>query len=332
MSETPNQLPLLPSGRVRPAELVYWCLPVAAFFLFPDRLSFGTSVLTMTILAVSFSLVLSFAGIVSLGHAVYFGLGAYIAGLLSIGGWHEPISVVLLSGAGAALCAAALGPIVLRLSGLPMMMMTLAVGAVAYEAANKATWLTGGDNGLGDIAFDPVLGLFDWSVFGQTSYIYVLAWLFASFVLLRLVVNSPFGLALRGVRDNPLRMRLIGSPVVSQLVTAYALGAFIAGIAGALSTETTGFVGLDVIAVDLSINVLVMVVLGGVGTLYGGLVGAPVYMFVKEFAATLNPYNWMFFIGLMLVLVVLFGRGGILGALGRLRGGRPRALARPSPR
>jgi branched-chain amino acid transport system permease protein len=211
-----------------------------------------------------------------------------------------------------------------------MMMITLAIGAVVFEAANKATWLTGGDNGLEGVSFDPVLGLFPWNVYGQTSYLYVLAWLFLLFVLMRRVVGSPFGVALQGVRENPGRMRLIGSPVVGQLVRAYMLGAFFAGVAGALSTETTNFVGLDVVAIDLSVNVLIMVVLGGVGSLYGGLIGAPIYMGVKEFVASMNPYNWMFFIGLMLVIVVRFGRGGIMGAADQgLRLIRRRAEAPP---
>jgi branched-chain amino acid transport system permease protein len=294
-------------------EVVFWALPIAAYFIFPDHLSFGAQVLIMSLYAMSLGLILGFAGIVTLGHAAFFGIGAYSTALISLAGYHEPITATLAGGLFAALVAFAIGPIVLRLSGLPLMMMTLAIGAVLFEAANKFGWLTGGENGLSGIEFDPVLNMFRWSVFGQTSYLYSLAWLFAMFLIFRALVASPFGLALQGIRENALRMRLVGAPVSRHLVTVYAISALMAGVAGALSAQITGFVGLDVLAIDLSINGIIMLVLGGVGSIYGGPVGAAVYMVLKDYAANWDPYNWMAVIGLFLILVVLFGKNGLIG-------------------
>ena len=135
------------------------------------------------------------------------------------------------------------------------------------------------------------------------------------FLLARAVVASPFGVALQGIRDNSLRMRLIGTPVLGNLVRIYIVSGFIAGVAGALSAQTTKFVGLSVISLDNSVSALVMLVLGGVGRLYGGLIGAPVYMIVHHFASQWNPYHWMFIIGGLLAVVVMFARGGILGMI-----------------
>lgn len=306
-----------PAARDRIAwtEIVFWLIPIAAFFAFPEDLVFATQVLVMSLLAMSLGLILGFAGIVTLGHAAFFGVGAYTTSLVSLAGYHEAISATVLGGLAAALVAAVVGPLVLSLSGLSLMVMTLAIGAVLFEAANKTAWLTGGENGLGGVVFRPVVGLFKWSVYGQTAYLYTLAWLFVLFVLMRTVVASPLGLALQGVKQNPVRMRLIGAPVTRHLVGVYALSAFMAGVAGALSAQTTGFVGLDVLSTDLSINVLVMLILGGVGNIYGGLVGGALYMILRQLASTFNPYHWMFAIGLLLIAVVLLGQNGVLGVL-----------------
>lgn len=299
-------------------EILFWLCPIAAFFLFPTSLSFATHVLIMALFAMSLGLILSFAGIVTLGHAAFFGLGAYVTALLSLVGYQEPITATFLGGAAAAVLALIIGPLLLRLTGLPLMMVTLALGAVMFEAANKLGWITGGENGLGDLRYQPVLGIFRWSIYGQTAYFYTLAWLFVLFLLTRSLVASPFGLALQGIRENPLRMNLIGAPVTGHLVRVYTISAFIAGIAGALSAQATGFVGLDVLSVDLSINALVMLVLGGVGNIYGGLVGGALYIVLRNLASDWNPYHWMFVIGAFLVVVVLLGQNGVIGIVERL--------------
>jgi len=309
------QSELLERHRFRPIEAVYWVLLVMAVFVFSDYLAIAATVVIMCLFALSLDLVLGFAGIVTLGHAAYFGVGAYTASLLALGGLHEAITGATLAGLTAAAVALVLGPFVLLLDGLPLIMVTMAIGAIFYEAANKASWLTGGDDGLRGFDFAPLLGIFQWSIYGYTAYLYSLSWLFVLFLLTRRVVGSPFGVALQGIRENRARMRLIGAPVVGHLVRAYVLSAFIAGIAGAIYAQINQFVSLEVLSIDTSVDVVVMLVLGGIGQLYGGLIGAPVYVLVKHFAAQWNPYNWMFIIGALLIVAVRFGRGGLLGFL-----------------
>jgi branched-chain amino acid transport system permease protein len=292
---------------------VYWAAALLVFFVLPQYLAFATSVLVTALFVLSLDLILGFAGIISLGHALYFGFGAYVTGLATFAGWTEPISGTLLGGVSGAALAAVTGPIVLRLTGLPLIMVTLALGVIAFEAANKLTWLTGGDDGLYGVVIAPLFGVFPWTMFAKTAYLYVLAWTFLLFLLVRSVVASPFGVAIQGIRENSQRMRLIGTPVLGKLLRVYIVSGFVAGVAGALSAQTTKFVGLAVLSVDTSVNALVMLVLGGVGKLYGGLIGAPVYMIVHHFASQWNPYHWMFIIGALLTVVVMFARGGILG-------------------
>jgi branched-chain amino acid transport system permease protein len=287
------------------------------YFVFPKHLAIATSVLLMAMFALSYDIALGFAGILTLGNAVFFGVGAYAAAFIALGGWHEAITGALAAGLVSALLAGALGPLILRLTGLPLIMVTLGIGAIFFEAANKATWLTGGDDGLSGIELAPLFGWFRWSLFGNTGYLYVLGWLALLFYLTRRVVASPFGVALQGIRENSERMRLIGSPVLRHLVVGYVISAFVAGIAGALWTQTNAFVGLGVFSLDTAIDGLVMLVLGGIGGLYGGLIGAPVYMLVKHFSQQWNPFYWMFLIGGLLIVVVRFGRGGLLGIFDR---------------
>jgi len=297
------------------AEAVWFASALACFFAFPEYLTLGTAVLVMALLVLSYDLLLGFSGVLSLGHAVYFGLGAFTAGWLSLAGWTDPVVDALLGAAAAGLAAALLGPFLLRLTGLPLLMVTLALCVLVFEAAHHATRFTGGDDGLSGIQFAPVLGMFDWGLGGRTSYLYALAWLALVYVLLKRVVASPFGVMLQGIRENPKRMRLTGNRVLPHLTTAYAISGSLAGLAGALFTEANAFVGLGVLSLETSIDVLVMLVLGGVGTLYGALIGAPVYMVLKHFSSQWSPFYWMLVIGVLLILVVLFGRGGLLGSM-----------------
>lgn len=304
---------ILARHRFHPAQLLWWILALGAYFTFPEHLAVGTSVLVMAIFVLSFDLLLGFAGVLSFGHAVFFGLGAYTAGWLALAGWNEPITGVLVGAAAAALLAALLGPFILRLAGLPLLMVTLALGVLTFELAHKATAITGGDDGLSGIEIAPLFGMFRWGLGGQTRYLYALGWLLLVFWLLRRIVASPFGVALQGIRENPARMRLIGNPVLPHLTAAYVISAAIAGVAGALMTQTNAFVGLGVLALDTSVDVLVMLVLGGIGSLYGALIGTPVYMLLKHFTSQWSPFYWMFVIGTLLIAVVLAGRGGVLG-------------------
>jgi branched-chain amino acid transport system permease protein len=306
---------ILGRHRLNVADILLLVLPVAAFFVFPKYLALGTTVLVFALFALSLDLLLGFAGVLSLGHAAFFGIGAYTAGLLAIGGWNEALSGVI---AGAVLCAAiaaAISPFLLRLTGLPLVMVTVGISSILLELANKASWLTGGDDGLYGIRLRPLLGMFKWSFTGETKFIYAFGWLLISFFVIRRIVSSPLGIALQGIRENGPRMRLIGNSVLPHLCIAFTVSAAFAGVAGAVWAQTGGFVGLGVLSLDNSIDVLVMLVLGGLGNLYGGLIGAPVYMIFKNFAQQLNPFYWMFFVGALLIFVVRFTRGGILGVL-----------------
>jgi branched-chain amino acid transport system permease protein len=299
--------------RQQPLELLWLALAIACFFLFPDHLSLGTTVLVMIVFVLSFDLLLGFSGVLSFGHAVFFGTGAYVTGWLSLAGWTEPIGAVLLAGLASALLALLMGPFVLRLTGLPLLMVTLAIGVLFYEAAHKATGITGGDDGLSGIRIAPILGVFEWGLGGKTSYVYALCWLVVIYYLLKRIVSSPFGVALQGIRENASRMRLIGNSVLPHLTLAYVISAGIAGLAGAMFTQANAFVGLGVLALDTSVDALVMLVLGGAGGLHGALVGAPLYLLLKHFSSQWSPFYWMLAIGLLLISVVMLGRGGVLG-------------------
>jgi branched-chain amino acid transport system permease protein len=295
------------------AEPLFWIGAIAFYYLFPQYLAVGTAILILALFAVSYDLVIGFAGILTLGHGVYYGIGAYSAGLIAKFAWNEAITGAVAAGAVSAAVAAVLGPFVLRLRGLPLIMVTMGTSVIMFEAANKAGWLTGGDDGLTGFTMAPLLGTFRWSMFGHTKYLYALAVLFVLFYALRFVVASPFGVALQGIRENRDRMMLVGTPVLRHLVAAYVIAGGIAGIAGAVSAQTNAFAGLGVLSLDTTLDGLVVVVLGGIGSLYGSLIGAPVYVLVKHFSQTWNPFYWMFAIGTLLVFVVRFGRGGMLG-------------------
>lgn len=308
----------LPHDRWHPLELVFWLLPVAAFFLFPSYLVLGSQILITGLFAVSLDLILGYAGIVSLGHAAFFGVGAYTAGLLAVHGWGEPVSGLLAGGVLAAMVGYAVSFLVVRGQDLARLMVTLGIGLMLYEAANKAAFVTGGVDGLSGVTMWKLLGLFEYGLDGKTAYLYSLGVLFLLFALMRRLVASPFGLSLRAIREGGRRMPAIGAPVRKRLVAIFTLGAGLAGVAGALLAQTTQFVGLDTLGFPRSAELLIMLVLGGAGRLYGALVGAAVFMLAQDYLAGLNPVYWQFWIGLLLVVIVLFARGGILGGLGVL--------------
>jgi branched-chain amino acid transport system permease protein len=274
--------------------------------------------------AVSLDLILGYAGIVSLGHAAYFGIGAYAAGLLAVHGWGEPFSGLVVAGAAGAVVGFATSFLVVRGSDLARLMVTLGIGLMLFEAANQLASITGGADGLSGVTMGRVFGRFSFDLTGSTAYLYSLGILFLLFVVVRRIVSSPFGLSLRGVRENVRRMPAIGAPVATRLVAIYTVSAAMAGIAGGLLAQTTQFVGLDVFGFPRSADLMIMLVLGGAGRLYGGLVGATVFMVAHHYLSDLNPIYWQFWLGLLLIVVVLFARGGILGAVEALRDRRRR--------
>jgi branched-chain amino acid transport system permease protein len=300
--------------RFRVWEGLPWLLIVAAYFAFPDRMTFGTQVLIMVLFALSLDLILGYAGIVTLGHAAFFGIGAYTVALGAARlGWNEPISGLFAAGAFAALGGLLSGWFLLRYRGLTLLMLTLATAMMLQELGNYRSDITGGYDGVPGITFGSLFGIFDYDLYGRVNYLYVLGVLFIVFLLVRRIVNSSFGQALTGIRENVRRMHSIGSPVHRRLVTAYAVAAAIAGVAGALFAQTNSYATLAAFDFEVSAKVMIMLVLGGTGRLYGGFVGAAIYMILEDHLSKLSPAFWQFGTGLLLVLTVLFARRGLLG-------------------
>jgi branched-chain amino acid transport system permease protein len=309
---------LIHRHRLRAIELLPWVITVGAYFAFGDYLPLGSQILIMILFALSLDLVLGYAGIVTLGHSAFFGVGAYAAGIYAAHVSGEPLSGLLIGASAGAAVGWASGLVILRTQGLALLMLTLAVTAMLAEAANKASFITGGADGLQGVAIDPLFGAFRFDLFGRTAYLYCLAVLFLAWLFARRLVHSSFGQSLIGIRENTGRMHAIGAPVRRRLLTIYTLSAGLAGIAGALLAQTTQFVGLTVLGFQRSGEVLIMLVFGGVGRLYGAFVGATLYMIAQDQLAKMDPEFWYFWIGLLLVLLVMFARGGVLGLLDRL--------------
>jgi branched-chain amino acid transport system permease protein len=308
----------LPNDRWHPLEILFWLLPVAGYFLFPDYLVLGSQVMIVGLFALSLDLILGYAGIVSLGHAAFFGMGAYTAGLLSVHGWTEPLSGLLAGALVAGLFGFAVSFLVVRGQDLTRLMVTLGVCFMTYEAANKAAFLTGGVDGLSGVAMSRLFGIFEFDLYGKTAYLYSFGVLFLVFLLLRRLVHSPFGLSLVGIREGARRMPALGANVNRRLTAVFTVGAFVAGLAGALLAQATQFVGLDSLSFPRSAELVIMLVLGGTGRLYGALIGTLAFMLAQNYIAGLNPAYWQFWIGLLLMAIVLFARGGILGGLERI--------------
>jgi branched-chain amino acid transport system permease protein len=305
--------------RYQPWEAAPWLIALGCYALFPSYLPLGSQILATILFALSADLVLGYAGIVTLGHAAFFGTGAYTAGILAVHGWGEPVTGLIAAAAVAALLGASSGFLILRTTGLALLMQTLVVASMLAEAANKATWLTGGDDGLQGMQVWPLLGRFDFDLYGRTAYWYCLAVLFLFWLIARHIVHSPFGRSLTGIRENVRRMHAIGAPVARRRLVIYTISAAMAGASGALIAQTTSFVGLDTLSLDRSGGVLIMLIIGGVGRLYGAFIGVPLYMIAQDRFSEIQPVYWYFWVGLMMVAVVMFARGGILGLVERLK-------------
>jgi len=327
-------------GRWNAAEIAFWLIAVASIFVFTGRYLILTEMAWLGLFALSLDLILGYAGIVSLGHAAFFGVGAYAAGLLAVHGLiKEPVLALVVAGCAAMVLGFATSFLVIRGSELSQLMVTLGIALLLRELANKFSDITGGFDGLQGIVIEPILGLFAFDLFGKVGFIYCLVVLFVLFLLARLIVNSPFGLSLRAIRNNPLRAAAIGIPVNRRLAAIYTLSAFYAGVAGALFTQTTALASLDVFSFERSADLLLVVVIGGAGYLYGGLIGAVVFRILQDVFSSWTPQFWQFWIGLVLVLIVLIGRDRVyrgvlwlprllLRRLAAMRGGRAAATDR----
>jgi branched-chain amino acid transport system permease protein len=310
-------------------EALFWIAAVASVFALPRYHLILNEIAILALFALSLDLILGFAGIVSLGHAAFLGTGAYAAGLFAKHVTGDPLGGLAV----AALASGALGFLssflVLRGSDLTRLMVTLAVSLIMLEAANSLAWLTGGADGLQGVVMDPLLGRFSFDLTGRTAYVYSLTVLFLLFVVARRVMGSSFGLSLRAIKANSSRAAAVGVPVNRRLVAVYTLAAVYAGLAGALMAQTTQFVSLDFLEFHRSADVLLVLILGGAGYLYGGLIGAILFRLMQDWLANLTPQYWMFWIGLILVAFTLIGRdrltGGVAGVLARLLRRKPAA-------
>ena len=310
-----SQNPAPADDRVSPLwHAVPWALALAFYFMAAGYHSLGTNILVYILLTLSLDLALGYAGIITLGHAAFFGFGAYAAALFSIHVYTEPVTGLLVATVLTGIFAALTGMLILHTQGVTLLMLTLAISILLAEAANRAYSITGGDDGL-QLTMSPVLGLFRFDLWGRVAYLYALAALFIWFMVAWSVVHSPFGRSLDGIRQNPARMRAIGTPVWRRLVAIYALSGAMAGTAGALSAQTTRFVGLNTLHVLISGIAVVMLVLGGTKRLYGAFIGAAIYVVVQDVAAKINPFYWMFVIGGLLMATVMFLEGGLMEVL-----------------
>jgi len=307
-----------------PAEALLWIAAIAVFFVFPNYLPLATLVAIVALFALSLDLALGYAGIVSLGHAAYFGVGAYVAAWLGKYGWTEPITGAMA----AMLVSAFLGLITARVvaagTELSALLVTLGLGLLLFEAANKANDWTGGIDGLYGVVIAPVLGLFPFDFGGRTGYVYSVIWLFLALLIVRHIIGSPLGLTLKGIGMNKRRTAALGVDNRRALAVAYTVSTALAGLAGALLTQTTQYVAIDVLAFHRSADVLTMLIIGGAGYLYGGILGAAAFIILQDVLSGINPIYWQFWLGWALVFVVLFLHDGIFGSLRNLARSRRR--------
>jgi branched-chain amino acid transport system permease protein len=309
------------ANRIKGWEILFWTLPLVGWFLFPEDLFLLTQIAIFAIFALSLDMLLGVAGVLTLGHAAFLGLGAYTAGMLpAYLGIGDPLVGLAASTALAAAAGALTSPLILRGDGLSQLMVSIGINAMLFEAANKATSFTGGVDGLSGVFFSPLLGIWDFDLWGRTGYVYAMVLLFLVFLVCRMVLASPYGVSLRAIHQNPARMPALGVGIKGRLTLVWILAAAMAGLAGGLMTQVTQFVSLSTLGLDKSAEVLLMLILGGTGRLYGAIIGATAYMVLHNVLSGLDPEYWQLWIGIIFIGLVLFVQGGILGALDRVLG------------
>jgi branched-chain amino acid transport system permease protein len=304
----PAQSSLLQVTRMKWWEPILWIALFAAPVLLPAQAPIINETAIWALFALSLDLILGYAGIVSLGHAAFFGLGAYSAALFAKHLSPDPHLGLLAAMGASALVGLVASFSILRGTDLTRLMVTLGVALLLLELANKLDWLTGGTDGIQGLTIAPVLGRFEFGFDGRTASYFSLTLLLLFFLIARMLMNSPFGATLKAIRDNRLRAMAIGVPVGARLVAIYTVSAAIAGAAGAAFTLTSGYVSMETLSFDRSADVMLMVVIGGVGWLYGGIIGAVVFKLIQDVLSQITPQYWMFWIGLFLVVLVLVGR------------------------
>jgi branched-chain amino acid transport system permease protein len=307
-----TQTSLLGASRWKPLEFALWVVAFAAPLVVPGHALLISEIAITALFALSLDLILGYTGIVSLGHAAFFGIGAYAAALFAKLVMPDPLVGLVV----ATVVGTALGSVcsltIMRGTDLTRLMVTLGMALILLELANKLDWLTGGADGLQGVVLGPVLGQFEFDLTGRTAAYYALAVCLVMFLLMRRLVYSPFGSTLKAIRDNRLRAMAIGIPVTSRLAVIYTIAAGVAAMAGGLLAQTTGFASLDVFAFDRSADLMLMLVIGGTGWLWGGIAGAIVFKLMHNVISAITPQYWTFWIGLFLVVLVMVGREKLL--------------------
>jgi branched-chain amino acid transport system permease protein len=293
-------------------ELALLAALVLSWFTLPGHALLGNEIAILALFALSLDLILGYAGIVSLGHAAFFGVGAYGAALFAKHVMPDPLVGLAAASAAAALLGLATSAFILRGTDLTRLMVTLGVAAVLYELANRFDDITGGADGLQGVVIGPLPGGFEFDLQGRVAWAYSLAVLVGALLLCRRIVHSPFGVGLQALRDNRLRCAALGMNVNARLVAVYTLAAALAGAAGALLAQTTGFASLDVLDFHRSADVMLVVVIGGAGWLWGGVLGAIAFRLLHDVIAAWTPQYWTFWLGLFLVVLMLVGRERLL--------------------
>jgi branched-chain amino acid transport system permease protein len=303
---------LLRANRCKPWEPVLWLVAFVSPVALPTHAALINEIAIVALFAISLDLVLGYAGIVSLGHAAFFGMGAYTAALFAKHAMPDPLVGLAVAIAASTALGALCSSTILRGSDLTRLMVTLGAGLILLELANKLDWLTGGADGLQGVVIGPLLGRFAFDLDGRTASYYSLLCLLLFLLLARRLVHSPFGATLKAIRENRLRAMAIGIPVSSRLAVVYTVAAGMAGAAGALLAQTTGFASLDLFEFHRSADILLMLVVGGTGWLYGGVAGAIVFKLMQDTLSAITPQYWTFWLGLFLVVLVLAGRDRIV--------------------
>jgi len=303
----------LPLVREAMGALIILAVGAVGYFLFPDDLALLTRIIGLAFLVLSLDLVTGYCGVATLGHAALFGVAAYAVGGACVRGITDPIALLLIGMVAGVMIGLISGALITRFRGLPQLVLSIAVGQLVASLANKLQWLTGGSDGLSGIEPGKVFGIFSFDFQSRTAFLFSLGVLVVTFVVLQRGVNSPFGLMCRGIKDDALRAKMIGTSIYPRLVAMYGIAGAVAGLGGALTAMSAGVVGLDGVGFERSGDALVMLVLGGAGHLWGALVGTVIFMIFQHVVASNDPFHWITLVGLLLILSVVFAPRGLVG-------------------
>jgi branched-chain amino acid transport system permease protein len=316
ISAEPATVPAIPRDIL--ALVLILVFGAIGFLLFPDDLAFLTRLIGLALLVLSLDLVTGYCGIATLGHASIFGVSAYAVGNACLVGLTDPTALLVVGAVSGAAAGLVSGTLVARFRGLPQLVLSIAIGQLTAALANKLSSLTGGSDGLSGIEPGPVLGVFAFDMYGHTGYIFSIVVLAIVFVILRRLVSSPFGLLCRAIKDDGLRARMIGARIYPRLVVMYGFSGAVAGIGGAITAINTGVVGLDGVSFERSAEALIMLVVGGAGSLWGALFGSVVFQLFEHYVSAVNPFHWLTMMGALLIAIVLFAPRGLAPLAGLL--------------